>query len=130
MRFGGDGADEPSLGLALTRSGYRAPDDDGRGMRTPSALTGRPRLNIANGPAHFIKWGVTVNPCIVHFAGGRWHRPLYRQQVLTLRLIGRGAPRFVAAATAWLVFGSGPAVQRLARRLVRRRVDDEIAPWS
>jgi hypothetical protein len=102
MTFGAEGADEPALGLALSRAGVAPVDDGGRGMRTPSALSGRPRLDIAGRHAEFVKWGTPVWPAIVHFAGGRWRLPIYHRELLTLQLINRGVPRGAAKALASL----------------------------
>jgi hypothetical protein len=128
MTFGAEGADEPAVALALSRIGTRAIDDGGRGMRTPSALTGRATLDIAGRRAEFTKWGTRVTPVIVHFAGGRWHRRAYREQLLVLRLASRGLPRPMARWLGWLALGSLSSAARLGRMAMRRPPVDELAP--
>lgn len=114
ITFGGEPGDEPAMALALSRAGVGAVDDRGRGMRTPSALTGQATLDIARQRAAFVKWGSPVAPVLVHYAGGRWRRPIYRQQLLSLRLAGRGVPRPVASALARLALGNRTAPDDLA----------------
>jgi hypothetical protein len=102
IRFGETYGDEPAVALALSRAGVGLVDDAGRGMRTPSALTGSVTLDVARQRAEFVKWGSPVAPVLVHFAGGRWRRPIYRRELLALRLAGRGVPRPAASALARL----------------------------
>jgi hypothetical protein len=128
VMFGDLPGDEPAVALALSRAGAVVIDDHGRGMRTPSALSGRPRLDIAGRQAEFVKWGARVNPVLVHFAGGRWRRPAYREQLLALQLAARGVPRPVAGAMARSTVGLAPAARRALRRARRRPPIDELAP--
>jgi hypothetical protein len=117
IRFGGEFGDEPAMALALSRAGVGLIDDGGCGMRTPSALTGKVSLDIARQHAEFEKWGSPVTPVLVHFAGGRWRRPVYRRELLALRLATRGVPRPVASVLARLRHGS-------------RTAPDDLAPMS
>lgn len=128
MNFGAAGADEPSVALVLSRLGYPVVDDHGHGMRTPSALTGRTRLNIAGRAAAFTKWGTPVTPLVVHFAGGRWRRRIYRQQLLAVRLITKSVPRPVARLLAWCALGAIPTFSNVLRRVARRPMIDGLAP--
>jgi hypothetical protein len=106
VRFGETYGDEPAMALALSRANVGIVDDAGRGMRTPSALTGTVTLDVAGQRAQFIKWGSPVAPVLVHFAGGRWRRPVYRRELLAMRLAARGVPRPVASAVARMAHGS------------------------
>lgn len=72
--------DEALFATAMALHDLPMLDDGGSIMATPSGLGGRLRVDALEGRAQFEKYGTSISPTLVHFAGAWAAHPVYRQE--------------------------------------------------
>jgi hypothetical protein len=127
--------EEIMFGVALAERGMRGFVDGGETMRTPAGIDGALDVDVLAGVARFCKYGVQVQPAIVHFAGDFVRLRTYRHQSMRAmqqwrnptmsvaevdRRVNRAMPLLDLKFAATSLLRGARRYARRARRLVAR----------
>jgi hypothetical protein len=77
--------DEPLFAVAMALHGISTIQDGGTTMRTPTGLRGPLQIDVRRGFGRFNKYGVVVEPAVVHFAGNWAQSFEYQRECFRLR---------------------------------------------
>lgn len=79
--------EEPLMGIAMARFGFRPVEEYPAGMFYPEGQSGRFHIDTLLGGSAFTLYGRKVNPVVVHFGGGYATAFHYRRETAKLNMV-------------------------------------------
>ncbi len=86
IKFRGSINEEPLIAVSMAINKIEAVDDYGLGMRTLIGINGAFEINVLNKKCKFDKFGLVVEPAIIHFAGSFANAFHYKREKRKLKL--------------------------------------------